>query len=142
MKLLNSLKSSNKHLDPWPHFTFTNPLDEMQIQEVISACWSKKGYINDGTRAGGEQNNRFREYVTAENIEKYRNLKRLINDLRSEPVRTQFAKLTNNKNCFANSYVRLEVLDDRENFWLQPHIDIPEKLISCLIFINNENENS
>lgn len=140
MKLLNSLKGAQKYMLPWEHFTFSNPLDELQIQEVIEACWSKDGYINDGTRAGGEKNNKFREYVTLENIKKYKHLKRLIDDLISEPVREQIACLVNNKDNFYNSYVRLEVLDDKKNFWLAPHVDIPEKLISCLIFINSDNE--
>jgi len=42
-----------------------------------------------------------------------------------------------------NSYVRIEVICDREGFWLKPHCDIKEKLISGLIFANpfNESEN-
>ena len=42
----------------------------------------------------------------------------------------------------SNSYVRLEVICDREGFWLKPHCDIEEKLMSS-IFVNlhNESEN-
>jgi hypothetical protein len=40
----------------------------------------------------------------------------------------------------SNSYVRVEVICDREGFWLKPHCDIKEKLMSGLIFINNANE--
>jgi hypothetical protein len=37
----------------------------------------------------------------------------------------------------------LEVICDREGFWLKPHCDIKEKLVSGLIFVNpfNESEN-
>ena len=47
------------------------------------------------------------------------------------------------KRDFSNSYVRVEVICDRQGFWLKPHCDIKEKLISCLLFANpfNENEN-
>ena len=44
------------------------------------------------------------------------------------------------KKDLSNSYVRVEVICDREGFWLKPHCDIKEKLMSGLIFINNENE--
>ena len=44
-----------------------------------------------------------------------------------------------NKNL-SNSYVRVEVICDREGFWLKPHCDIKEKLLSGLIFVNNANE--
>ena len=40
----------------------------------------------------------------------------------------------------SNSYVRLEVICDREGFWLKPHCDIKEKLMSGLIFVNKANE--
>ena len=40
----------------------------------------------------------------------------------------------------SNSYVRVEVICDREGFWLKPHCDIKEKLMSGLIFINNAND--
>ena len=32
----------------------------------------------------------------------------------------------------SNSYVRVEVICDREGFWLKPHCDIKEKLMSGL----------
>ena len=43
----------------------------------------------------------------------------------------------------SNSFVRLEVICDREGFWLKPHCDIKEKLMSSIVFINlhNESEN-
>ena len=40
----------------------------------------------------------------------------------------------------SNSHVRVEVICDREGFWLKPHCDIKEKLMSGLIFVNNANE--
>ena len=40
----------------------------------------------------------------------------------------------------SNSYVRVEVICDREGFWLKPHCDIKEKLMSCLLFVNKHNE--
>ncbi len=40
----------------------------------------------------------------------------------------------------SNSFVRVEVICDREGFWLKPHCDIKEKLMSGLIFVNNKNE--
>ena len=37
------------------------------------------------------------------------------------------------KKDLSNSYVRIEVICDRQGFWLKPHCDIKEKLISGLI---------
>ena len=57
------------------------------------------------------------------------------------PVRKEFAKLVGNKDNFANSYVRVEILNDTKGFYLKPHCDIPEKLISSLIYVNQTAEN-
>ena len=40
-----------------------------------------------------------------------------------------------------NSYVRLEVIADRDGFWLEPHCDIKEKLMSSILFVNRYGEN-
>ena len=44
------------------------------------------------------------------------------------------------KKDLSNSYVRLEVICDRKGFWLKPHCDIKEKLISSLVFVNPNGE--
>ena len=38
-----------------------------------------------------------------------------------------FLKMINKD--LSNSYVRVEVICDREGFWLKPHCDIKEKLV-------------
>ena len=48
------------------------------------------------------------------------------------------AKIINNDNNFEGSYVRLEVLNDTQQFF-KIHCDIPEKLISD-IYINDTAE--
>ena len=40
----------------------------------------------------------------------------------------------------SNSFVRLEVICDREGFWLKPHCDIKEKLMSSIVFVNPHDE--
>ena len=44
------------------------------------------------------------------------------------------------KKDLSNSYVRIEAICDQQGFWLKPHCDIKEKLISCLLFANPFNE--
>ena len=63
-----------------------------------------------------------------------------IKELQSKPIREMIAKMVGNENNFEGSYVRLEVLNDTQGFWLKPHCDIPEKLISSLIYINDTAE--
>ena len=43
----------------------------------------------------------------------------------------------------SKSYVRLEMIADKKGFWLKPHKDISEKLMTMMIWANpyNESEN-
>jgi len=60
------------------------------------------------------------------------------NELQSKKTYEAISKMI--KKDLSNSYVRIEVICDREGFWLKPHCDIKEKLMSGLIFINKTDE--
>ena len=44
------------------------------------------------------------------------------------------------KKDLSNSFVRLEIIADKKGFWLKPHKDIPEKLMTMMVWINVYNE--
>ena len=44
------------------------------------------------------------------------------------------------KKNLANSFVRLEVIGDKKGFWLKPHKDIKEKLMTMMVWANPYNE--
>ena len=145
-RLFQSLSNAKKHDEPWEYFTFGQSLSPQQIDEIKNADIKRDGVLHDGTRSGykegvEKQNHKFREYITIENRHEYPELVSFIRELQSKPIREMIAKMVGNKDNFANSYVRLEVLNDTEGFWLKPHCDIPEKLISSLIYINQTGEN-
>ena len=145
-RLFQSLGRATKHDNPWEYFTFGQALSPQQIDEIRNANIQRDGVLHDGTRSGyvegvEKQNHKFRAYVTNENRHLYPELVSFIRELQSKPIREMIAKMVGNKDNFANSYVRLEVLNDTEGFWLKPHCDIPEKLISSLIYINQTGEN-
>ena len=145
-RLFQSLMNVNRHTEPWEYFTFGQCLSPDQIQEIKTADIDRASVLNDGTRSGyidgvGKQNDKFREYVTKKNWLKYPELTNFIKELQSKPIREMIAKMVGNENNFEGSYVRLEVLNDTQGFWLKPHCDIPEKLISSLIYINQTDEN-
>ena len=144
-KLYESLSKANREDTPWEYFTIGQVLTQEQIQEIKRADIDRADVLHDGTRSGykdgvAKQNDKFREYVTKENWRKYPELTNLIKELQSEPIREMIAKMVGNDNNFEGSYVRLEVLNDTQGFWLKPHCDIPEKLISSLIYINDTAE--
>ena len=92
-----------------------------------------KGEFREGISGGGKAI-KFRRFVTKDNSKDFPNLTNLIEELRSKDTYEYISKLI--KKDLTNSYVRIEVICDRQGFWLKPHCDIKEKLISGLIFAN------
>ena len=155
MTFLNSiLNESKKNEFPFDHWEYNNALTEEAIKEIIKVDIpdvSKYNLNYDGTRAidggaaefrqgivsGGKAKN-FRCFITRENESQFPSLVRFINELQSKETHETISRMVNKD--LSNSDVRVEVICDREGFWLKPHCDIKEKLMSGLIFINNLNE--
>ena len=155
MSFLNSvLNQSKKYEEPFQHWELNQPLTEEQIKEIVKADIDNPSEHNlnyDGTRAidGGEGEFRkgisdggkalkFRCFITKENSNEFPALTNLIKELQNKQTCEKISNLIG-KNL-SNSYVRLEVICDRKGFWLKPHCDIKEKLMSCLLFVNKHNE--
>jgi len=155
MNFLNSLKERSKHYNsPFSHWELNGPLTEEAINEICKAEIVDLTRMNinyDGTRAvdGGEGKFRegissgglaikFRCFIKRDNSIFFPHLCSLIEELRSKDTYGYIGELI--KKDLSKSYVRVEVICDRQGFWLKPHCDIKEKLISCLLFVNPFNE--
>ena len=155
MELYNSLKSRLETFDkPFKHWAINQPLTEKAIKEVCNAEIANPindGLNYDGTRAidggapefrkglsHGGQALKFRCFITKDNSNEFPNLMKLIKELQSKKTHEKVSKLVGKD--LSNSYVRVEVICDRKGFWLKPHCDIEEKLMSCLLFVNKTNE--
>ena len=158
MEFLNSLKKRSKHYNsPFTHWELNEPLTKGAINEICKTEIVNLKQVNinyDGTRAvdGGEGQFRegissggkaikFRCFIKKNNSKYFPHLNNLMEELRSKDTYGYISELI--KKDLSNSYVRLEIICDRQGFWLKPHCDIKEKLISCLLFANpfNESEN-
>ena len=143
MSFLNSIKDKcKKHEFPFDHWEYTNALTNEAIEEIIKADIpdvSKHNLNYDGTRAidggaaefrkgiaSGGKAIKFRCFVTKENASQFPNLVKFIKELQSREVHQTISKMINKD--LSNSYVRVEVICDREGFWLKPHCDIKEKI--------------
>ena len=155
MSFLNSvLNQSKKYEEPFSHWELNQPLTEEQVKEIVNADIANPSEHNlnyDGTRAidGGEGEFRegisdggkalkFRCFINKENSSEFPALTDLIKELQNKQTCEKISNLIGKD--LSNSYVRLEVICDRKGFWLKPHCDIKEKLMSCLLFVNKHNE--
>ena len=158
MTFLNSLLNNSKENNfPFKHWELNKPLSEEAIQEIVKADIADVADHNltyDGTRAidggaaefregiaSGGKAIKFRCFVTKENENEFPGLVKFIHSLQAKETYQKISELIGKD--LSNSYIRVEVICDREGFWLKPHCDIKEKLVSCLLFVNkcNESEN-
>jgi Rps23 Pro-64 3,4-dihydroxylase Tpa1-like proline 4-hydroxylase len=155
MSFLDSVKNSTYFNNPFPHCEFNSILNEEMIDEVYSVFFAKNDLRYDGTRAidggigkfrKGKSNKDslsydFRCFIDKNNSKDFKNLTYLVDELRQKDTYQYIGELI--KKDLSNSYVRLEILCDRPGFWLKPHCDIKEKLLSSIIYVNRfgSNEN-
>lgn len=138
------------YLDPFNHWEINQPLSQTMIDEIMRADIkdpNKEGLAYDGTRAldagsgefrkgikSGGKAAPFRCYVTKDNEHQFPALKGLITSLQAKETYQYIGSLI--EKDISKAFVRLEVICDRQGFWLKPHCDIEEKLLSGLFFVN------
>ena len=155
MSFLNSLTNNSKKFEkPFVHWELNEPLANGAIEEIANADIANPVDYQlkyDGTRAidGGEGKFRegiasggralkFRCFINKDNSNNFPDLKKFVEELQSKDTHQKISKLINKD--LSKAYVRVEIICDREGFWLKPHCDIKEKLLSCLLFVNKMEE--
>jgi len=137
-----NLNHISEHFNPFQHWEFYDCLDKSTLKEIIDTVIPKGERVYDGTRAadhtGKGMDGKLRLFITKENSSKFPNLTKLINCLQSKSYYQKISEIL--KKDLSNSYVRLEVIGDKVGFWLKPHKDIVEKIMTMMVWANPYNE--
>ena len=144
MTLVNSLQNHlTNHTYPFNHWTVDQPLSEEAIDEIYQVKIPEGKVIFDGTRAGDKTGNdllgKLRVYINKDNSNDFPELNKLVQEMRSKECTKIISKMIGID--LSSSFVRLEVIADKDGFWLEPHCDIKEKLMSSILFVNKYGEN-
>ena len=143
MTLINSLRTkSSKYQSPFNYWIIDEPLSDNAIDEIYKTPMPSGDVIFDGTRAGDKNGkdllSKLRVFIDQDNYTEFPNLKNLISEMQSKECQKLIEGMLNVN--LTNSYVRVEVIADKDGFWLEPHCDIKEKLMSSIIFVNKYGE--
>ena len=154
MSILNSVKNSKHGTYPFRYWEVDKPLSEEMINELYNAKLDDPTAHNieyDGTRAidGGDGKLRegdksggkalkFRCFVSKENEKNYPEILKLVKELQTKETSQAIGNLIGKD--LSKAFVRVEICCDRKGFWLKPHCDIKEKLMSSMLFVNRNNE--
>ena len=133
MNLDNTLECSY----PFKHWTLSECLDNETLNEISFAQIPDGERAYDGTRAadhtGKGVDGKLRLFVDKNNCQNFPNLTKLINIFQGS-LASKISLLLNKD--LLKSFVRLEIIGDKKGFWLKPHKDIPEKLMTMMIWAN------
>jgi hypothetical protein len=110
-----------------------NTLDEISFSSIPDG---ERSY--DGTRAadhsGDGKDGKLRLFITKDNCKHFPYLTKVINTLQEFATSQKISKILNKD--LSSSFVRLEIIGDKKGFWLKPHKDIIEKLMTMMIWSN------
>ncbi len=129
---------------PFNHWQFSECLKKEALDEISYSKIPNGDRAYDGTRAadhtGQGIDGKLRLFITKDNYENFPYLTKLINSLQSINIVSKISKLINKD--LSRSFVRLEIIGDKKGFWLKPHKDISEKLMTMMIWANPYKEAS
>ncbi len=127
---------------PFKHWEISNCLELKALNEVSYSNIPAGNRVYDGTRAADHTglgiDGKLRLFVDIDNHRHYPNLAKVINKLQTKEIYKKIGSLINKD--LSKSYVRLEIIGDKKGFWLKPHKDIKEKLMTMMIWANPYNE--
>ena len=140
MKLNNITESDF----PFNHWQFSDCLNDDALSEISYSKIPSGERAYDGTRAadhtGEGVDGKLRLFITKENSNDFPHLTNIIKNLQSKKTVSKISGLIHKD--LSNSFVRLEIIGDKKGFWLKPHKDISEKLMTMMIWANPYNEAS
>ena len=134
-----------EHSNPFQHWELFECLDDETLDEISFAKIPEGKRAYDGTRAsdhtGKGVDGKLRLFVDKENSLNFPHLSKLINTFQHNSTHGRFSNLLSKD--LSKSFVRLEIIGDKKGFWLKPHKDIDEKLMTMMVWSNpyNESEN-
>ncbi len=133
------------HADfPFNHWVFSKCLEEGALDEISFSNIPSGDRKYDGTRAadhtGQGVDGKLRLFITKNNCQNFPYLTKIIGSLQSIEMVNKISKIIDKD--LSNSFVRLEIIGDKKGFWLKPHKDISEKLMTMMVWANPYNESS
>jgi len=130
------MKFRNKqcNVDPFKHYTFTEFFCEKELADIDKIKMSNHTASLGGART--TNNNRF--FVDKENMWSNSALNRTVDFFLRDEIIDMFEEESNTK--IRGNYLRIELIEDSEKSWLEPHVDISEKIMSFLVYLNNTEE--
>lgn len=134
--LLASISAAAHKAHPYDHWLLSNTLPEQICQEIVGLPFAPPAEpVMDGRR---ESNNSTRVYFSPQIQQRHAACRELANAFKHLSIRQIIQECTGRD--VSQGSVRIEYCQDTDGFWLEPHVDIPVKLFTMLVYLSREPE--
>lgn len=131
-----ALRSASHNAAPYDHWLLRNVLPDHVGRGIVDLPFAPPQTLTfDGRR---ETNNATRVYFSPNNQKGFPVCRELAAALDSFHVRSAIEQVTGAH--IMSGRLRIEYCQDGDGFWLEPHVDIPVKLFTMLIYLSGEPE--
>ena len=133
-----NLKSAELKTNPFKHWIFNKVLPIKTAEDFLKLLIDVPEIsFYSGKR---ETNNNTRVFLNKENCNKYSCMQDVVDIFNNPEIILQLSNICG-KNL-TKGKLRIEYTMDTGSFWLEPHLDIKEKMITFLIYLSNDPNSS
>jgi hypothetical protein len=136
--VLASIEASKVTEKPYRHWFLTKCLPADAAQAVLDLPFPAPSL--DGISGKREVHNATRKYFDQENMGKFPVCKAFNEAFQDKRVTDKVAKFFGTN--LDGSYLRVEVAQDTDGFWLEPHTDLGVKMFTMLLYMSPDPQHS
>lgn len=135
-QFLGCLARSDRRLSPFRYWLLSDALPPETVDAIAGLPFKPPGDASfDGRR---ETNNSTRVYFSPSNQLRFPVCRDLADAFKHPLVMTAIERETGTN--LSEGQLRIEYCQDVDGFWLEPHVDIPVKLFTMLVYLSGEPE--
>ena len=132
--IIDNLKKVKVESNPFNHWIYNKVLPEETVDELLKIPIDPpKISFYSGKR---ETNNQTRIFFNEENCKKYFILKNIVTIFNHPNIILQLSNICGRN--LTKGKLRIEYTMDTGDFWLEPHLDIKEKLLTFLVYLSKD----
>jgi hypothetical protein len=132
--MLTSIDNAKSARTPYKHWFLTNCLPSDVVDTILALPFEAPPL--EGVSGKRELHNNTRTYFDADNMDRYDVCKAFNEAFQSRALSERIAEYFGTD--LDGSYLRVEIAQDTNGFWLEPHSDLGVKLFTMLLYTSKD----
>ena len=129
-----SIDTSKRNETPYRHWFLRGCLPDDTLDAVLDLPFEAPPL--EGVSGKRELHNNTRKYFDAENMQRFPVCKAVNDAFQSKAMTSRIEEHFGTK--LAGTYLRIEIAQDTDGFWLEPHSDLGVKLFTMLLYTSKD----